>query len=454
MFKKHPSLFALTFGVLLVLGCGRGGSSEGGSSSEGDRLLQGGDTTSSDRTTLAFEHPAANLTSEEDELHTDGDGDFGSIFVTPPATFNAGLGPFFNNTSCETCHTKNGRGQPVAGTGFQGSQALVRISRTSGVPEVPGGPGAVEGFGTQVQDHAVFGQEPEAEVTISYSTVNGSYGDGTPYILRKPSVSLKPRGGRKLPGDVLTSLRVPPPVFGLGLLEAVTDEELLKNSDPEDANGDGISGHPNYVWDRVLNAKVIGRFGRKANTPTLVQQAATAYAEDMGVSNPLFPNSDGSEEVTQQILDNTAFYTQTLAVPIAAVLSAQGQRGFDLFSTLQCASCHVPRLHTGAHPVAAVANQTIFPYTDMLLHDMGSGLADNRPDFEASGTEWRTTPLWGIGVTATILSSTANFLHDGRAKTLEEAILWHGGEAEGAKEGFRTASADDRQALIAFLKSL
>lgn len=420
-----------------------------------ERVAQGGATTTSDRTTLAFENPIPNISGAALDRHFEGDTNFGAIFVTPPATFNAGLGPTFNNNSCDGCHTKNGRGQPVTGTGARGTQALLRVSMLDGASEFPGSPGAVPGLGTQIQDHSVIGETAEGTVSIEWHILQGRYGDGTSYELRRPKFTAVLSDGNELGPEVMTSFRVPPPVFGLGLLEAVPQSTIEALSDPGDANGDGISGRPNYVWDVVRSVQALGRFGRKANTANLLEQNASAYAHDIGVTNPLFPGVDGSTEIGGDTLASVEFYTQSIAVPRAGnIADPIVKKGEGEFLAFQCAGCHIPELRTGSHKVSALSNQTIFPYTDLLLHDMGPDLADNRPDFLASGTEWRTTPLWGIGVTVTILSNTATFLHDGRARTLEEAILWHGGEAEVSRERFRRASSDEREALIAFLRSL
>ena len=442
--------------LLSALACGgSGGGGGSGSASIGDRSLQGGDTSSSDRTALAFENPASNLDAEGDQRHREGDKNFGSIFVTPPATFNAGLGPLFNNNSCDSCHTKNGRGQPVFGTGFQGSQAILRVSIAGGVQEVPGSPGDVPGIGTQLKDHATFGTSANCVVNLQWEAVPGEFDDGQAFELRKPNISVTLANGSQLAADVMTSVRTAPPVFGVGLLEAIPDADIIALADPDDADGDGISGRPNYIWDFLKQSVGLGRFGRKANRVSLLEQSAAAYANDIGVSNPVFPDANGSSDIDNTILKSVEFYVQSIAVPVAGdITDSSVKSGERLFIESSCGSCHTPKLQTGSHPLAALTNQTIFPYTDLLLHDMGEGLADNRPDFQASGSEWRTTPLWGIGVTATILSSTENFMHDGRARTLEEAILWHGGEAEGAKEKFRTMSASDRKHLIDFLKSL
>jgi CxxC motif-containing protein (DUF1111 family) len=315
----------------------------------------------------------------------------------------------------------------------------------------------VPGLGLQIQDQATYGAQADATVALTWEEVAGRYGDGTAYALRRPVLTVTLPDGTPLPSGVRTSLRQPPPVFGLGLLEAIPDATLRGLADPDDADGDGISGRPNQVWDAIAGEARLGRFGHKANNPSLQQQAAAAYVNDMGVGSSLFPDDQLAEpaaELDDDLLDATTFYTQTLGVPGRISLTdPEVRRGEALFANLGCASCHVDTLTTGAHELAALSFQTIHPYTDLLLHDLGDDLADGRPDFEADGREWRTAPLWGIGLTHTVLPGSG-FLHDGRARTLEEAILWHGGEAEAAREGFRRADASDRAALITFLRSL
>ena len=451
--KRNTRRWAMVLGLLLAACGGGGGSDSTGSANGGDFSLAGGDTTTDDRTGLAFEHPSANLSSEEEDRHNTGDRAFGSIFVAPPATNNPGLGPIFNNNSCDGCHVKNGRGLPLFASGSTGSQAVVKISSPTGNPEQPGSPGAVGSLGTQINDHATFGFTPEAAIQISYSIERGTYGDGSFYELRKPRINLSnsqiPRSG------VNFSFRTAPAVFGLGLLEAIPESEILSRVDADDADGDGISGRANMVWDQEKGVPAVGRFGRKASRPTLRQQTAGAYKEDMGVTNPIFPGSNGEQEIDEATLAAATFYVQSLAVPRNTVENSEvSKQGFALFQTFGCASCHVPRLKTGAHPERSLQNQEITAFTDLLLHDMGPGLSDGRQDFLASGNEWKTQPLWGIGITATILSQTATYLHDGRARNLDEAILWHGGEAEAAKEKFRLADRASREAIIAFLRSL
>ncbi len=423
----------------------------------------GGETTIQNRTSRAYEQPAPNMDAYWSDRHTVGDLAFEAAFVTAPANVNPGLGPLFNGTSCTGCHIKNGRGMPEKG------QRVVRVSQLRAEanrpipsnqfhalePDVPNeNAPPVAGIGTQLQEQGVYGYAPEAVVQIVWQQRQGTYGDGTPYSLRSPQLQLSRLDGTPLDQGVMSSNRIPPPVFGAGLLEAIPDAEILRRADPEDGDRNGISGRPNRVWDVVKQTEVLGKFGWKANTPNLLQQSAAAYVNDMGVTNPLFPAVDGSQDIDAAILKAAAIYVQTLAVPARTLLDDPTvQRGERLFTTANCAACHVVQLQTGNHEIPALVNQTIQPYTDLLLHNMGKELADGRPDFQASGEEWRTPPLWGIGLVQTVLPYSG-YLHDGRARTLEEAVLWHGGEAEAAKEAFRLMSAGDRAALIQFLRSL
>lgn len=439
--------------------------------------LAGGATTVFNRTSYGLEQPAANLSEADLDQHIEGDLAFKAVFVTAPALVNSGLGPLFNNTSCAGCHARDGRGMPVkgqllvrvslpqshsassnqanepisaGGTNTQGSifeshlEASVTLGNTQPVP----------GLGTQIQDQAVYGHNPEAKVELSRQEVSGEYGDGTAYKLRSPVAKITLQDGKLLPPDVLTSLRIPTPVFGRGLIEAIPEKTILALADPEDKNNDGISGRPNQVWDATTKTVALGRFGHKANMPNLLQQAASAYVHDMGITSPLYPEEDGSSYIDDKTLKVATFYTQTLAVPARTMVDDPDVlRGEKLFSQVNCAVCHVAKLRTGAHEIKALANQTIYPYTDLLLHDMGQGLADGRPDFAATGTEWRSPPLWGLGLTQTV-QPYSGYLHDGRAQTLEEAILWHGGEAEKSRQAFRTMSKSNRAALVRFLNSL
>lgn len=439
---------SLVLSALAAVGCEPTGGRED------EAPLAGGATTVSDRTSNAFTFPAPTLTEEELDLHLEGDVAIEANFVSAPATINPGLGPVFNNNACGRCHVRDGRGQAVAGPGPLGSPLLVRASLADGQPEVPGGAVPVPGLGTQLQDHAIYGSVAEVAVLIRWVEERGEYGDGEPFSLRRPAFDITLANGAPLGGEVQTSARIPPPLFGLGLLEAVPEATVLALADPDDADQDGISGRPNFVWDVQSRAQVLGRFGWKANTPNLLQQTAAAYANDMGVTSPMFPGPDGSTEIDERTLSSATFYSQSLAVPQRERWTEpEVRRGEALFRSVGCGVCHTEELRTGAHPLAALGDQRIHPYSDLLLHNMGFDLADGRPDFLASGTEWRTAPLWGLGLTHTVLPYST-FLHDGRARTIEEAILWHGGEAERAREAFRRATKTDRQALLTFLRSL
>lgn len=412
--------------------------------------LAGGDTTVDDRTFEAYDHPAANLTDEQRMTWQLGSSPF-DLHWRPPE-----LGPLFNNDSCFGCHTGNGRGSSEIGNGALVSQGLIRISLADdapgAVPDVPGGDAPVPGLGLQLQDHAVSAL-PEVIVALTWSELGRPYGDGEIGRIRQPRLDIRMADGSTMPTQAQLSYRTGPGVIGLGLLEAVPDDALQALADPDDADGDGISGRVNLVWDAERGATVIGRFGHKATEPTLRQQVAAAFANDIGLTNDVLPASDGTTDVSSEQLDQTVFFVSTIGVPAQAPQDAAARKGKQLFDAFGCTGCHTPTLVTGDHPIPQLANQTIHPYTDLLLHDMGDLLADGRRDFTATGTEWRTPPLWGIGL-ALVVSPTAGFLHDGRARTLAEAILWHGGEATAARDAFRNAAKDQRDRLIAFLQTL
>ena len=427
--------------------------------------FSGGETTVFDASSHAFSMPAPNLSTAALAKHLEGDVEFEAVFVTAPAVVNPGLGPIYNNVSCINCHSRDGRGRPP-GVDEGLVSLLFRLSLPKAEDSVAGKPPTpVPGFGTQLNNRAIVEANPEGTVKIEYTEQTLTTADGTRVHLRHPNYTLT-ETYQPLPENVEVSPRVAPAVFGLGLLEAIPENAILAYADEADIDGDGISGKPNYVWDVVAQRYALGRFGWKANQPTLLQQVAAAYNDDMGITTSLFSveNSAGQSQLTEhsvtpevsdEILEVVTFYVQTLAVPARRnVDDPQVKLGEQLFAEAQCASCHIPTLRTGVLAgVPSVSNQTIHPYTDLLLHDMGPGLADNRPDFHASGSEWRTPPLWGIGLVKRVNGHT-NSLHDGRARDLMEAILWHGGEAEASRQAVEQMSKAERDALIAFLESL
>jgi CxxC motif-containing protein (DUF1111 family) len=425
-------------------------------------FLAGGSQTSFESGSGAFGEMYSGLNKEEVFLHELGDKAFESIFVSAPAPIHGGLGPIFNAVSCSSCHVADGRGKaPEEGEALQ--SLLIRLSLPGS--DAHGGPLDVPGFGGQFQQRAISGTQSEGDAQILYTYIQGTYPDGSNYELRKPQIQLSSTISGEL-STALTSARVAPPVFGLGLLEAIPVSRLLASEDPNDANNDGISGRVNWVWDLEKKKLMVGRFGWKANTPNLLQQSAAAYNQDMGITNYLFPmeSSFGQEqydgldddtEITDQTLYAVAFYMRSLKAPAPRNWKdpevIQGKRLFDQF---KCVACHTPMQQTDVNMAfVANSNQRFFPYTDLLLHDMGQGLSDQRPDFLASGNEWRTAPLWGIGLTEKV-NGHSNFLHDGRARNIEEAILWHDGEAQWSRNLYMQAPIASRNALLRFLKSL
>ncbi len=424
--------------------------------------LSGGSQTVFDNGAGAFSSAFPNLTEARESVHEIGDIAFEQTFVSAPALINPGLGPIFNNVSCTSCHINDGRGKPPV-NGEQIASLLIRLS----IPgtDAHGGPNPAPGFGGQLQQRGIFGISPEALLKIDYTEQQYSFANGETYTLRTPAYTLQ-SPYIPLPADLMISPRIAPPVFGLGLLEAVDEADILALADVDDVNDDGISGKPNYAWNIVEGKKTLGKFGWKAANPSILQQSAAAYNEDIGITSFVFPHEssvnqsqyDAREdeyEISDSLLHAVTFYIRTLAVPARRnadnVMVLQGKK---LFTEAKCAACHVPRLRTKVDVAfPEISNQVIFPYTDMLVHDMGAALADNRPDNDATGQEWRTAPLWGIGLTR-VVNGHQNFLHDGRARTLLEAIMWHGGEAEASKEFVRTLSAADRDALVKFLESL
>jgi CxxC motif-containing protein (DUF1111 family) len=446
---------------IMLSSCDRSSETQANKS---DEITSGGaNMTVYDASGQAFGQPGPRLSSDAQQKNAAGDVIFEAAFVAPPSPAFSGLGPILNNNSCNSCHIHDGRGRPPL-TGQAPESMLYRIS-VPGIDAMTGGPLAAPGFGTQVQIQSVTGVTPEmTNVQIVYTDVPVTYSDGSTVTLQRPAYTpVNPYTA--LPSNYLFSPRIAPGVFGLGLLEAIDDETIQGLSDENDSNGDGISGKVNYVWDESSQSAKVGRFGWKANEPGLQQQAAGAFNQDMGVTNSIFPSESSTGqsqavaphdiEISDDYLQRVVDYLRTLGVPARRnVNDATILRGELLFSNLGCGGCHVSKIQTGASPYfSGLSNQTIRPYTDLLLHDMGPGLADNRADFLASGSEFRTAPLWGIGLVQVVNGYTF-FLHDGRARSLEEAILWHGGEGEQSKEAFTNLSKSDRDAVIKFLQSL
>lgn len=440
---------------------------------EANEQFAGGDLTVFDRSSNAFGLPAPNLDSEGEIKFVVGNSFFKQNWVTAPAstTGRDGLGPMLNALSCSGCHTFDGRGKPPAYSGEPLLGLLLRLS----IPgqNIHGGAIPEPTYGNQFQGRSIQGVAPEGEVIITYQEIAGLFADGEAYSLRKPTYQFQNLNYGTMGADVLFSPRIAQQLVGLGLLEAVKEADILALADEHDRNQDGISGKPNYVWDVEKNQTVVGRFGWKANEPSIKQQTAGAFNGDIGITSRLFPSdhctsaqmdcknaingNDAPEnfELADYTLERVTFYMATLGVPTRRDWDkAEVLKGKQLFFQVGCQSCHIQKFTTGNHTsIPQLSAQSIFPYSDLLLHDLGEGLADGRPDFLASGNEWRTAPLWGIGLIQTVNGHTF-LLHDGRARNVQEAILWHGGEAEKSKENFRKMRKTDREALIKFVESL
>ena len=446
---------------------------------EPGEALSGGQATVQRSDRNAYSLPSANLSPQRRLDFSVGNSFFRNPWVIAPSTTTArdGLGPLFNTNACQNCHVRDGRGHPPEPDASNAVSMLVRLS----IPDRPQYLKEIERlgvvpepvYGTQLQDMAIPGVTPEGKVRVAYSTETVTFEDGHQVELRRPTLRITQLGYGPMHPDTRFSARVAPPMIGLGLLEAIPQAAILANADPDDRNGDGIRGRANQVWDDAAGKAVLGRFGWKAGQPNVNQQNVHAFAGDMGLTSTLLPfddctpaqqacldaangdGADGEKEVSDNILRLVTFYTRNLGVPARRDVAApQVLAGKSLFFQAGCQGCHTPRFTTATDAAEPeLANQLIRPYSDLLLHDMGPGLADHRSEFKASGQDWRTPPLWGIGLTETVSGHT-QFLHDGRARNLLEAVLWHGGEAEAARNHVLTFNAEQRAALLAFLNSL
>ncbi|WP_162046199.1 di-heme oxidoreductase family protein [Vibrio taketomensis] len=445
-------------------------------SSLANEVKTGGSTAVKKDGANAFSLPAANLPMSKRLDFSVGNSFFRNPWVQAPASTDArdGLGPLFNTNGCQNCHIKDGRGHPPEPSDLHAVSMLVRLSIPAMTAEqklayIKDGNIPEPTYGGQLQDFALQNETPEGKINIAYSEHAETFADGTKVWLRKPKLTITDLGYGEMHPDTMMSARVAPPMIGLGLLEMIPEQTILQWVDEQKTSDDGISGKANRVWDIQKRAFALGRFGWKAGQPTLMQQNAAAFNGDVGLTSHLFPNENctsnqticsdlpngGEPEVSDNILEFVEFYTQHLAVPIRRnANNALVKQGQALFTQIGCQSCHKTNVKTGkSADLPALSEQLIHPYTDMLLHDMGEGLADNRPEYLANGREWRTPPLWGIGYTQEVNGHTY-FLHDGRARSLMEAVLWHGGEAEQSKQKVLQLNQAERDSLIAFLNSL
>ncbi|WP_172329559.1 di-heme oxidoredictase family protein [Mangrovicoccus sp. HB161399] len=430
----------------------------------------------------AFSKPSAGMDPVRELDFMVGKALFEKLWVASPSSTKAsdGLGPLFNARSCLQCHIGDGRGHPPSEPGAHGVSMFLRVS----IPAEQASNG-IEGwiatapdpaYGFQLQDQGNRGIPAEYRMQVTYEEVPVALSGGETASLRRPAYAAEELGFGPLHPDAMLSPRVAPPMIGLGLLEAIPAEDILAHADPDDLDGDGISGRASFVPSRETGRPELGRFGWKAGSPSVRQQSAEALSNDIGISSPLFPHhwgdcteaqeicrgapdggdpGQGGHEIDAGGLDLVAFYARNLGVPARRGLDApETLRGKQVFHETGCISCHVPKFVTARlEDQPEQSFQLIWPYGDLLLHDMGEGLADHRPEGRATGREWKTPPLWGIGL-AQQVSPDAAFLHDGRARSLLEAILWHGGEAAPQRDAVIAMPKPDRDALIAFLESL
>lgn len=418
-----------------------------------------GNCSTEDQTSYAFSYQINGLSSSQSLMFFVGNSFFNQSWVQAPSSTTArdGLGPLFNARSCSACHFRDGRGAPLANSGL-----LFRLG--AGFDNSPDNI-----YGGQLQDFSHNAVTPEGSMDISYVEEIGYFDDGTSYSLRRPVYMVGGQNYGAMQGTTRISPRVGQQMIGLGLLELIPESDILAYADPNDADGDGISGVANYVTDVTSGNLIMGRFGWKANVGSIAHQVAAAFNGDIGITSSYFPNENytinqpscaglangGTPEIDDNDLNAVILYSRSLAVPKRRnTTNPEVKYGAKYFRTLGCISCHKMNYVTGmSGDIMPLKKQKITPYTDLLLHDMGPGLADNIPDHLASGSEWRTQPLWGLGLISVVNGHTF-LMHDGRARSIEEAILWHGGEAEQSKEKYKKLPAKQRNYLLEYLKSL
>ena len=413
----------------------------------------------------SFAAPIPALSLKKMRQFTGGRHLFRRSWTPAPSSVKSldGLGPVFNRVSCSGCHVKDGRGRPPKeGSKFRSMVIKLSINKNNKILPDPN-------YGYQLNDKAILGVPYEGKATITYSKRTVFYKDKSKTELSFPHYSFHSLSFGPLSPNTKHSGRVAPAVFGLGLIEAIKKEDIIRNEDILDINNDGISGRANFIIDVPSNKEVLGRFGWKATRGTLLHHIAGAASEDMGLTSSIFPQQNcmhiqkecseqingGTPEISEKQINMLQLYMQTLAVPRQR--DAQDKEvinGSKLFIKIGCENCHVSTYRTGQHEDhEELSNRIIKPYSDFLLHNMGPELDDGLQEGKVESREWKTPPLWGIGLVK-IVNKHTRFLHDGRARSIEEAILWHGGEGLSSKEKFLSLSAEERRKVLKFLSSL
>jgi CxxC motif-containing protein (DUF1111 family) len=472
-------------GLVTAGGCADESTAHGDSSAP-PALAPGGEATAVFRS-ATFLRPAPNLSAAKRPDFWAGKALAGQPWVRAPSITDArdGLGPLYDARTCFDCHVEGGRGRSPGPDGLLPVATVVRLGRAPSDERRAARPDAT--YGDQLQRQSISlahqlrnvrtaeGPSPvpaEGRATVRWLESPFVYPDGARVSLRRPVVELSRLGYGPLEAETQVGLRHAPPLFGAGLLDRVPKAAILAAADPDDADGDGISGRPNRVWDPESKATRVGRFGWKAGAPSLRVQVAAALRNDVGITSSPYPDEsctaaqsgcraapsgrgDQGVEIADRLLDSMTGFSAGIAVPQRRKPEhPMVRRGHTVFTEVGCDRCHRPSFETEVDPGAPhLSKQTIQPYSDLLLHDLGEALASGPPHFTATEREWRTAPLWGVGL-ARAVREDAGFLHDGRARTVEEAILWHGGEAAPVRERFVQRTAAERAALIAFVKSL
>ena len=417
----------------------------------------GGDWTRPRQPGPTYIAPAWHLDPDSQTDFYTGMSFFRLPWVRVPASTRArdGLGPLFNSHSCEGCHKNGGRGRSL----LDDPHSLATVVRIS-VPASDGALAPHVRYGHQLQVQATFRGEGEAALAMQELPVTGPGAEPGDSMLRTSQLQITPYHAQEDASDWRVSARVAPPLLGMGLLEAIAEPDLLAWADPEDQDGDGVSGRPH--WRGAGASRAVGRFGWKALHPTVSAQTGAAFRDDIGITNPEFPDSpctplqstcralpdgaaQGEVEIPRLLFDYVVYFVAHMPPPRAGKLNDRVRRGRESFAEAGCGTCHRARFDT--------PHGRIWPYTDLLLHDMGAGLADNRPEGDANGREWRTAPLWGIG-TARKVSGHTTLLHDGRARNVREAILWHDGEAAAARRAFQALAPQRQKDMLAFVNAL
>ncbi|MBF7072199.1 c-type cytochrome [Glaciecola sp. MH2013] len=496
------------------MACSEGQQVDSAPEQSTDALLPGGDLTANRLSDHSYVEVSKKLSAMQRLDFWTGFSLFRDPWVIAPSSTadRDGLGPLFNTRSCISCHSGGARGPATLEGISKPSSLVLRLGQVWEASEQPNQLAEDESkrammmtkafessstfarYGGQIQPRAIQIQHPsmskplvgEAKLDLRYTTLKGTYADGSEYELRQPNYRLHDLAFGSLSEGTDLSPRFAPPIFGSGLLDAISEDDLIAQADPNDIDGDGISGKYNQVplirhqaSNQQSDELRIGRFGWKAKHPTLMQQVAAAFVDDIGITNNYFPDETCSTnekdcqiaallglpkatkasrkpvEIPDKLLNLVLKVNLFMAVPPARDLSSPSAiSGRKLFYQAKCHSCHTPSYTTSEdYPIEALAKQKIWPYTDLALHDMGPALADNVVEYSATGQEWKTPPLWGIGLRKAY-QSDAVYLHDGRAQTIEEAILWHGGEAQASKEFFKQLDAASRADLLTFLNAI